>query len=661
MTTGLEPGLGFQSLVVGGANQLAVSAARAMAESAQPPFNPLILYGAEGLGKSHLLHAIGHLRLEVEPRAVVRTIGWGELVEGWRASQSMRRGGEYLSQFSECGLLLLDDVQRLLEKNEGRGPILALLQRRLISGRSTVLASRRSPSDLALVDDPAGRLFATGLGVELTLPDAAMRWEIMYRRSTEGGVEMAPAVLEEIAGLPFSSVRDLVGAANRLLAFQAVSPASLDPAQARVLITGVLDEPRPDAGVPTNGHEPPPRAAVDPRPVEEESDEFGSFLSDVVASVSQQVDRWRGRLADAMLRWQGEGYHTARLQALLDQELATQPEQLLRRFETDIDQLRRLEAEARELAPDIALHEAFKDPDQLELAQQLVDEARVRDLTVSQPQSQFRLDDLVIGPSNRLAIDAVRGVVAEPGQGPNPLLVVGESGVGKTHLLHGMGNALMESGLRGVVCLGAHALEGSLQEALDADQLVAWRRRFRWAGAILIDDLHLLAGRSAMQDELAGLLDQLLGSNRQVVFSSAVPVAELSGLSPALLARLGAGIVVEIPRPDREVRLGVVRQLLSATDAEGDAELAEYLASRPADAVRAVQAMVQRVVRAAATEPGSLRIGLARQVLEASRPAPRATPAKAGVLGPTVGGPRLREKLVLVWPNAGDRLIEDFR
>ena len=660
MSTGLEPGLGFQSLVVGGANQLAVSAGRAMAESAQPPFNPLILYGAEGLGKSHLLHAIGNLRLEVEPRAVVRTVGWGELVEGWRAAQSLGRGAEYLSQFSECGLLLLDDVHRLLEKNEGRGPILALLQRRLAGGRSTVLASRRAPSELALVDDPAGRLFASGLGVELSLPDAAMRWDIMYRRSAEGGVEMAPAVLEEIASLPFASIRDLVGAANRLLAFQAVSPASLDPAQARVLITGVLDEPRPDAGVPTNGHE-PSRAPADPRPVEEESDEFGSFLSDVVASVSQQVDRWRGRLADAMLRWQGEGYHTARLQALLDQELATQPEQLLRRFETDIDQLRRLEAEARELAPDIALHEAFKDPDQLELAKQLVDEARVRDLADSQPQAQFRLDDLVVGPSNRLAIDAVRNVVVEPARGPNPLLVVGESGVGKTHLLHAMGNGLVESGLRGVVCLGAHALEASLQEALDADQLVGWRRRFRWAGALLIDDLHLLAGRSAMQDELAGLLEQLLESGRQVVFSSAVPVAELSGLSPALLTRLGAGIVVEIPRPDREVRLGVVRQLLSATEAEADAELAEYIASRPADAVRAVQAMVHRVIRAASSEPGSLGVGLARQVLEASRPAPRATPTRAGVLGPTVGGTRLREKLVLVWPDAGERLIEDFR
>ena len=69
MTIGLDPALSFSGLVTGAGNQLAVSAARAMAESAQPPFNPLLVQGAPGLGKTHLLHAIGHLRLDVEPRA----------------------------------------------------------------------------------------------------------------------------------------------------------------------------------------------------------------------------------------------------------------------------------------------------------------------------------------------------------------------------------------------------------------------------------------------------------------------------------------------------------------------------------------------------------------------------------------------------------------
>ncbi len=663
MTLGLDPALGFGGLVVGAANQLAVSAARAVAESAQAPFHPLVIHGGAGVGKTHLLHAIGHLRLEVEPRAVVRVASWADLAQGWSAADAAGRAADYLSPYAEAGLLLVDDVHAMLDRADGREALLGLLDGRVTARRATVITSRRRPAALAPVDPVAERLLDAGLVVELGPPDAAMRWEILYRRSAEAGVELGPAVLQEIGALPVESIRDLIGAANRLLAFQSVSPVPLDPAQARVLITGVVDEPQPDAGVPAAGAE-PPRPVVDrAAPPQEEPDEFGSFLSDVVASVSQQVDRWRGRVADAMLRWQGEGYHTARLQALLDQELTTQPDQVLRRFEQDVEVLRRLEAEARELAPELAGHEAFHDPDQVALAERLVADARVRDLAPFLPQAQCRLDDLVEGPSNRLALDAGRGVAAEPGAGPNPLLIVGDAGVGKSHLLHGVANALVEGGLRGVVCAGAHALEASLQESLDLDQLPAWRTRFRWAAALLVDDVHQLAGRAGLQDELSALLDRLLASGRQVAFTSAVPVAELSGLTPQLLSRLASGIVVELPRPDREVRLGVVRRLLSATEAEDDAGLAEYLASRPAETVRAVHGIVQRVLRAADAGPSPLGLALARQVLEAApgRAVARPAPVKPGVLGPTLGGPRLREKLVEDWPHPADRLIEELR
>jgi chromosomal replication initiation ATPase DnaA len=489
-----------------------------------------------------------------------------------------------------------------------------------------------------------------------------MRWEILYRKSAEAGIDLSAGVLEEIASLPFDSIRDLVGAAHRLVAFQSVSAVPLDPAQARVLITGVLDEAVPDAGIPAEEPE-PPRAALETRvTVTEDADEFGSFLSDVVASVTQQVDQWRGRIADAMLRWQGEGYHTARLQALLDQELPSQPEVLLRRFETDLEHLRRLEAEAREVAPDLAGHEAFRDPDQIGTAEQLIEEARVRDLASSQPLAQYRLEDLVEGPSNRLALNVARGVGEEPAAGPNPLLVVGEAGVGKTHLLHGIGNAMVGLGMRGVVCIGAHAFESAVQEATDLEQLSAWRRRFRWAGALLVDDVHVLAGRTGVQDELSALLDVMLSASKQVAFTSAVPVAELSGLSPQLLSRLASGIVVEVPRPDREVRLGVVRRLLSATEAENDTGLAEYLAGRPVDSIRALYSLVQRVLRA--SEGGRTPLGhaLARQILEAPARAPLARPApKPGVMGAALAPVRLREKLVDHWPSPADRLIEDFR
>jgi chromosomal replication initiation ATPase DnaA len=664
MTIGLDPALSFSGLVTGAGNQLAVSAARAMAESAQAPFNPLLVQGAPGLGKTHLLHAIGHLRLDVEPRAVVRLAGWSDAVDGWRAAAASGRAAEFLLPLAEAGLLLLDDAHRAHDDPEARTAILAMLEGRAAARKSTVLASRHSVEMLAPPDDPTARVLRSGLVVELGRPDAAMRWEILYRKSAEAGIDLSAGVLEEIAGLPFDSIRDLVGAAHRLVAFQSVSAVPLDPAQARVLITGVLDEAIPDAGVPAEIPE-PVRPPLEPRAAApaEDSDEFGSFLSDIVASVSSQVDQWRGRIADAMLRWQGEGYHVARLQALLDQELPSQPETLLRRFEADLEQLRRLEDEAREVAPDLAGHEAFRDPDQIERAEQLLEEARVRDLASSQPLSQYRLEELVEGPSNRLAVGVSRGVGEEPGAGPNPLLIVGEAGVGKTHLLHGIGNALLAQGLRGVVCLGAHAFEAAVQEASDLDQLATWRRRFRWAGALLVDDVHILAGRGAVQDELSTLLDMLLSTGKQVAFTSAVPVAELSGLSPQLLSRLASGIVVEVPRPDRDVRLGIIRRLLAATEAAEDAGLCEYLASRPVDSVRALHSLVQRVLRASESGRTPLGHALARQILETpARTAPiRQAAAKPGVLGATLAAVRLREKLVEHWPVPADRLIEDFR
>jgi chromosomal replication initiation ATPase DnaA len=119
-------------------------------------------------------------------------------------------------------------------------------------------------------------------------------------------------------------------------------------------------------------------------------------------------------------------------------------------------------------------------------------------------------------------------------------------------------------------------------------------------------------------------------------------------------------VVADLSRPDREVRLGIIRRLLAATEAEGDDELADYLAGRPADTVRAVHAVVQRVLRAAESGGAALNTALARQVFETPARA-GARPVRAGVLGPALGGPRLREKLVEVWPVPRDRLIEDLR
>ena len=131
-----------------------------------------------------------------------------------------------------------------------------------------------------------------------------------------------------------------------------------------------------------------------------------------------------------------------------------------------------------------------------------------------------------------MALQAGRAVVAEPATRYNPLVIVGASGVGKTHLLHALGNALAAAGKSPVACLSAHEFTSELIEAIDRDAVAAWRARYRAAAAFLLDDVHLLADKDRTQDELFVLFNFLIESGRQMIFTSTCPCRSWPGSRP---------------------------------------------------------------------------------------------------------------------------------
>jgi chromosomal replication initiation ATPase DnaA len=134
-------------------------------------------------------------------------------------------------------------------------------------------------------------------------------------------------------------------------------------------------------------------------------------------------------------------------------------------------------------------------------------------------------------------------------------------------------------------------------------------------------------------------------------------------VEPRLRTRLEAGLVVELPTPEREVREAIVARLLREKAGEADPELAGYLAARPVETVRALQGLVQRVVAAAEAGQQPPSVGVARQVLEGSPAGPTRRSSgyrTSGLLSPS-GSLRSREKMVWDWPDITDRLIEDPR
>ncbi|HET7426783.1 MAG TPA: DnaA/Hda family protein, partial [Gemmatimonadales bacterium] len=444
-------------------------------------------------------------------------------------------------------------------------------------------------------------------------------------------------------------------ALNRLIAFQSVSDQPLDPYQARLLVGGEAE------GETTNGAPVPAAAPPGPAAVSE----FDDFLSEIAATVAQQVDAWRGRVTAAVLRWQGEGFRTAQLEALLSQDMVSDPERALREFEEDAQRLQRMQAEAAALAPELAGSAVFRDPANLEAAEEALRQAREEGAPPPAPSPLWRLDGVVESPANRVVLEAVRAVIHEPATRYNPLVLVGGAAVGKTHLLHAIGNALAARG-GPVACLSAPEFTGELIQAIDRDAIAAWRSRYRRASAFLLDDVHLIAAKDRTQDELFVLFNALMDAGRQLVFTAAAPLDELMGVEPRLRSRLEGGLVVELPAPDAAVRERVLVRELENKLGAADPELAAYVASRPADSMRATQALLSRVLSEASAKGVAATAAFAREVIEGPVPAPAPAPQKpagrtSGLVGAGTGAVRSREKMVWEWPEVSERVIEEWR
>jgi chromosomal replication initiation ATPase DnaA len=645
------------------ANRAAAMAAQAVADATGLPFAPLLVQGPPGSGKTDLLEAVSARLRARHPGARIEQLGADALAERYRTALVLGKGDACRATFLAAELLLLDDLERLARHRDCQGLVADLLDARRAAGRETVVATGRPVADLDGLDARLARRLTEGTTVHLALPAAPARREILRRRLANGAQTLSSEVIEALAEAPFPSMRDYTGALSRLLAFQQASAAPLTPADAMALIGAPGPPPIPAAAEATLGSATPVSPAASDETGE---DEFGAFLSEVEAGVSEQVDRWRRRVGEAVLRWGAEGFRTRRLEALLGDEVAGDPEPVLSGFDADVRSLRALASEMETLAPDLAGAEVFRDPDQLGSARELVEQARGRGVPLSAPLPQYRLEDLAEGPACRSALDAVRDLLAAVPRATHPVVIVGGPGLGKTHVLHGAGNALAAKGVGPLACLNAQAFAAELASLRTAEDLSAWRVRYRWVGALLLDDLHLLAQEPRAQEELLRLTTDLAEGQRPLVFTSAAALESLSGLDPRLLTRLQGGRVVPLRPPDREMKLAMTKRLLSGTPAAHDAGLADYFAGRPADSIRALQAAVQKLLDEAAAQHVSPSPALAREVLDLEglepRPVRRAGPPRtSGILSPGLGLVKSREKMIDEWPSVAEQLIAEFK
>ncbi|HEY6220015.1 MAG TPA: DnaA/Hda family protein, partial [Gemmatimonadaceae bacterium] len=341
----LDPKLRFDNYIVGSGNRLAVAAARAVADAPGGVYNPLFIYSGSGLGKTHLMEAIGNQVAASSPGLVIRTVTLDDILNELHAAMARGDADKLRQRYQSVGMLLIDDVQFLTGHAETQTELLRILNTLQASGNQIVMTSDRPPSEIADVDTRLINRMSGGLIVDIAVPDLETRTAILHAKCEERHVEFRSGVIEELGRLEFRNVRELQGALNRLIAVQTLGGDAIRPADV-VSLLGSL-------------------AAAAPR----KSTAIPAIPDDVPFESAKPS--WRTQLRNAIDKWAAEGYATGALERALE-STAPPPdvEQVIADYQDAVAQLRELSRACAEADQALASNEVFFDPDRIAEARQ---------------------------------------------------------------------------------------------------------------------------------------------------------------------------------------------------------------------------------------------------------------------------------------------------
>jgi chromosomal replication initiator protein len=242
----LHPKLTFDQFVIGDSNRFAHAAALAVAELPGQAYNPLFLYGRPGLGKTHLLHAIGNYIQEHGGGLRVRSTTAERFTNEFVAALQTRDVEEFKARFRDTDVLLIDDVQFLQRKAKTEEEFFHTFNALHETGSQLVLTCDRLPADMAALEARLLERFQSGLVAEIKPPDLATRLTILRKRVQHDGIDLADdAALYAIAHRITSNARALEGALIRVVAYHSLTRRPIDAELADEVLAGLYPHARP--------------------------------------------------------------------------------------------------------------------------------------------------------------------------------------------------------------------------------------------------------------------------------------------------------------------------------------------------------------------------------------------------------------------------------
>jgi chromosomal replication initiator protein len=229
---------------------------------------------------------------------------------------------------------------------------------------------------------------------------------------------------------------------------------------------------------------------------------------------------------------------------------------------------------------------------------------------------KYTFDTFVIGASNRFAHAAAVAVAEAPARAYNPLFIWGESGLGKTHLLHAVGHYAQRlfPGMR-VRYVSTEEFTNDFINSLRDDRKVAFQRRYRDIDVLLVDDIQFLEGKEGTQEEFFHTFNTLHNANKQIVVSSDRPPKRLETLEDRLRTRFEWGLITDIQPPELETRIAILRKKAAQDRLAAPAEVLEFIAARIEHNIRELEGALIRVTAFASLNQQPVDVGLAEIVL----------------------------------------------
>jgi chromosomal replication initiator protein len=228
----------------------------------------------------------------------------------------------------------------------------------------------------------------------------------------------------------------------------------------------------------------------------------------------------------------------------------------------------------------------------------------------------YSFDTFVVGTNNSLAYAAAQAVAENPGAIYNPLFIYGDSGLGKTHLLHAIGNTIKEKNRSTTVLYQtADRFVNEFINAIRFDKVHAFQTKYKMVDVLLIDDIQFISNKEQTQEAFFHIFNTLYDAEKQIVFTSDTFPHDINGVAERLRYRLSWGLVVDMHIPPLETKIAILKKKAEMHNEHLDDQIAHFIASRVVSNVRELEGSLIRVIAFASLTGQTITLDLARKVL----------------------------------------------